>query len=167
MDQGKKRGGTRGAAAAAAAASAPPPAAAPGPGVKRGRSEKDRAVLGVAFNREGSAPQLSISRDALEVAGDGKGYRMARANTGVREGHWCGVRASPPPRSVVPLAKVLLSSTSNPAYSCSLYICCALSTMMLLRYFELEVLPPPPGLPPGHVRVGWAAITGELQGPVG
>lgn len=34
-------------------------------------------------------------------------------------------------------------------------------------YFEIEILPPPIGGSDGHVRVGWAAITGELQAPVG
>ena len=33
-------------------------------------------------------------------------------------------------------------------------------------YFECEILSPPPGAE-GHVRIGWAAITGELQAPVG
>lgn len=75
---------------------------------------------GVVWNKNDCAPQLNVGKDGLSVSGE-KGYRMVRANAGVRAGHY---------------------------------------------YFEIEVLPPPSGTP-GHVRVGWAAITGELQAPVG
>lgn len=135
MEQGKKRGGTRGAAAAAAAAAAPP--ALSGPSAKRGRwpSEKDRTVLGVAFGREGTAPQLSLSRDALEVAGDGKGYRMARANTGVREGHWYGClkQASFGLLCIPDLSYSLLQSTTDTGRGLATCIT-ALITYVQLHY---------------------------------
>ena len=51
------------------------------------KSKAQPELLGVVWNSKDCAPQLNLSRDALAVTGD-KGYRMVRANTGVREGHW-------------------------------------------------------------------------------
>jgi hypothetical protein len=75
-----------------------------------------KELVGVVWNKSDCAPQLTLSKDGLTVSGE-KGYRMVRANVGVREGYW---------------------------------------------YYECEVLPGD-----GHVRLGWAAITGELDAPVG
>jgi len=92
---------------------APPPP-------KAAKKNSAPEIVGVAWNSKDCAPQLNLSRDSLSVTGE-KGYRMVRANSGVREGHW---------------------------------------------YFELEVLPPT-SVEPAHVRVGWAAATADIQGPVG
>ena len=90
---------------------------------KFAKKAKKAPEAAVCWNKQDSAPQLSISKDGLTVGGE-KGYRMARANAGVREGDF---------------------------------------------YFEVEILPPVQGSEGGGqgIRVGWAAITGELQAPVG
>lgn len=72
--------------------------------------------VGVVWNKADCAAQLNLSKDGLTASGE-KGFRMVRANVGVREGCW---------------------------------------------YYECEILPSE-----GHVRLGWAAITGELEAPVG
>ena len=86
----------------------------------KGAKKAEAKVIGVVWNKNDCAPQLNLSKDGMSVSGE-KGYRMVRANAGVREGHY---------------------------------------------YFECEILPPPAGSD-GNIRIGWAAITGELQAPVG
>ena len=90
------------------------------PSGKAEKSSVNKGLPGVVWNKNDCAPQLNISKDGMTVSGE-KGYRMVRANAGVREGHF---------------------------------------------YYECEILPPSDGCE-GHVRLGWAAITGELQAPVG
>lgn len=85
---------------------------------KNEQVDKKKAIIhqGVVWNKLDCAPQLYLSKDALTAWGE-KGFRMVRANVGVREGCW---------------------------------------------YYECEILPSQ-----GHVRLGWGAITGELEAPVG